>query len=195
VSDGPRDRIARLRPGRLDDRQRALYEAITGGPRAGGPPLFRLTADDGSLEGPFNAMLLHPALGDAVQNLGSAIRYRGSLPDRARELAILVVAAHWDSAFERHAHEAVGRHAGLSEAELAAVRDGRDPESADPAELAVVRTARALLGRSGLTDAEYDSAVTALGPAAVFELTTLVGYYALLALQMRVFGVDPLPPA
>ncbi|MFC7326619.1 carboxymuconolactone decarboxylase family protein [Marinactinospora rubrisoli] len=183
-------RIPRLRPDELDERQRALYADITGGPRADGPQLFRLTDDDGGLEGPFNAMLLAPALGDALQRLGTAIRYEGGLSGRARELAILVVAAHWDSAFERHAHEAVGAHVGLTEAELAAVRTGGDPRLDDPVEATVVRTARLLTARADLTDEEYAAAERVLGRAGLFELTTLVGYYATLALHLRVFGVD-----
>ena len=134
-------------------------------------------------------MLLQPELGGALQTLGTAVRFQGTLPDRSRELAILVVAAHWSSTFEQHAHEAAGRLAGLAEAELAAVRAGREPDLADPAERAAVRAARALVRAGDLDDQEYAVAVAGLGEAAVFELTTLVGYYAMLALQLRVFRV------
>ena len=44
-------------------------------------------------------------------------------------------------------------------------------------------------GTADLDDEQYDTAVTVLGERAVFELSTLVGYYATLALQMRVFRV------
>ena len=37
------------------------------------------------------------------------------------EIAILVVAEHWDRAFERYAHEAVGAEAGLTADELTAL--------------------------------------------------------------------------
>ena len=40
-------------------------------------------------------------MGAALQDLGAAVRYRTGLTDRVREMAILLVAAHWDSAFER----------------------------------------------------------------------------------------------
>jgi 4-carboxymuconolactone decarboxylase len=135
-------------------------------------------------------MLLQPGLGAALQALGSAVRFHGTLPGRARELAILVVAVHWASAFEQQAHEAAGRQAGLTEAELAAVRAGQEPGLADPAERAAVRAARALVRAGDLDDEEYAAAVAGLGEAGVFELTTLVGYYATLALQLRVFRVD-----
>ena len=134
-------------------------------------------------------MLLQPGLGGALQALGTAVRFQGRLPGRARELAILVVAAHWASAFEQHAHEAAGRLAGLTEAELAAVRAGEEPGLADPAERAAVRVARALVRAGDLDDEEYAGAVAQLGEDGVFELTTLVGYYATLALQLRVFRV------
>jgi 4-carboxymuconolactone decarboxylase len=46
------------------------------------------------------------------------------------------------------------------------------------------------LARSGdLDDDQYADAVAQLGTAALFELTILVGYYATLALQLRVFRV------
>jgi 4-carboxymuconolactone decarboxylase len=125
-------RLAGLRPGDLDEDQRRLYADITGGPRGRGPQPFELTDHAGALVGPFNAMLLRPAIGAALQELGSAIRYRGDLPARARELAILVVAAHWNSEFEWAAHEAIGRAAGVSDDEIAAIAAGREPALGRP---------------------------------------------------------------
>ena len=184
-------RLRRLRPAELDAEQRALYDAIVGGPRAGGGSPFRLLDSAGGLEGPFNAMLLQPALGEALQALGSAVRYRTTLAPRAREIAILVVARVWDSAFERHAHEAVGRVAGLTDDELHALRAGWADAFADPGERLIAQTAAALAVRGDLTDAEFAAARDGLGLPQVFELTTLVGYYATLAMQLRVFGVRP----
>ena len=186
-------RIPKLEPSSLDDEQRSLYDAIAGGRRAQTPQLFRLTDEKGRLEGPFNAFLLQPRLGSALQALGSSVRYDTGLDDRSREIAILVVAAHWRSDFERYAHEAVGRSAGLNDADLAAVRDGRH-EHLTGREAVVARTASALVTRGDLDDAEYREAVHHVGAAGLFELLTLVGYYATLALQLRVFRV-PAPAA
>ena len=181
-------RLPKFEPTALDAEQRSLYDAIAGGRRAQGPQLFRLADADGRLEGPFNAFLLQPRLGSALQALGAAVRYDTGLDDRCREIAILIVAAHWRSDFEWHAHEAVGRAAGLGDAELAALREGRHAELAGR-ESVVARTAAALVTRGDLDDAEYGEAVGHLGPAGLFELLTLVGYYATLALQLRVFRV------
>jgi len=188
VTAGPR--IPRLEPSALDDDQRSLYDAIAGGRRAQGPQLFRLADSEGRLEGPFNAFLLQPRLGSALQALGSSVRYDTALDDRCREIAILVVAAHWRSAFEWYAHEAVGRSVGLDEADLAAVRDGHYAALAGR-EAVVARTVAALVARGDLDDTEYREAAGQVGAAGMFELLTLVGYYATLALQLRVFRVPP----
>ena len=182
-------RLERLVPGALDAEQRALYDSITGGPRAAGPQHFALTAPDGSLNGPFDALLRSPELGSALQEVGAAVRYRTALTDRVREGAILLVAAHWRSGFERMAHEAVGRAAGLSEDDLATLALGSVPASADEHEAACLeRTGRLVAG--DVDDRSWARLVPLVGERATFELSTLVGYYATLALQLRVFRVD-----
>jgi 4-carboxymuconolactone decarboxylase len=181
-------RIPRLTPDELDDEQRAVYESIAGGARAQ-KSAFRLTDDQGALEGPFNAMLLHPAVGDALQQIGAALRFRGTLSPRAREIAILTVAAHERSRFEQYAHERVARQAGLTDAEIETLAAGGIPELTDADEAIVAVTTRHLLVDETLTEEQYADAAAVLGPARLFELTTVVGYYRLLALQMRVFGV------
>ncbi len=181
-------RLAKLSPTELDEQQRALYDAIASGPRARGPQLFALTDADGGLEGPFNAMLLSPPVGGALQALGSAVRYGSGFANRDREIAILVVAHAWNCEFEVYAHEAVGRAAGLSDGELAALRTAEYEQLPEHDRL-IASTSAALAVRSELSDAEFSAARDALGLRLLFELTTLVGYYATLALQLRVFDV------
>lgn len=186
-------RLAPIPPSAQDAEQKELYAEIAEGPRASGPQYFALTADDGSLNGPFNGFLLSPAIGRALQELGAAVRYRTALSGREREIAILIVAAHWNSAFERHAHEAVGRAAGLTERELSAIHDGRMPELTDERERAVA-TATLALAAGDLDDDEWTELSKHLSRETVFELSTLVGYYATLALQLRIFRVDSAGP-
>ncbi|MEW2570906.1 carboxymuconolactone decarboxylase family protein [Streptomyces sp. NPDC047070] len=186
----PDTRLPLLHPAALSHAQRLLYEEITGGPRSDGPQLFPLTDAEGRLNGPFNAMLFSPRLGRDLQGLGAAIRYRTDLTPRVRETAVLVVAAVWDCDFERYAHEPPARAAGLTEAQVHALREGADPGFTDPHERAAWSATRALATPSDpLDDDWYAAARAALGEAALFELSTLVGYYATLALQLRLFRV------
>ena len=188
------------RPEELDAPRRAVYDAIAGGRRATGP--FRLVDDEGRLEGPFNAMLVSPGVGSALQELGAAVRYRTSLPDRARELAILALAAIRRSDFEWYAHERIGRRVGLSDAELAALRGGGSAETFSEHERAVFEATRALATTGDLDDEAFTAAQSALGREALAELVVLVGYYDLLALSLRVWRTPlpagetpPFPPA
>ncbi|MCU4185390.1 carboxymuconolactone decarboxylase family protein [Acidiferrimicrobium sp. IK] len=185
-------RLQPLRPEQLDGEQRAVYDAITSGPRTSGPAYFPLTDEAGRLHGPFDAMLRSPRVGGALQDLGAALRYGSALPTRLREIVILAVAAAEDSAFERFAHEAVGRGAGLTEGELDALRIGGPLPAEDRVEAMTLRAARALLRDGDLDEATYAGLDAELGERGLFELTALVGYYRLLALQLRVFRV-PVP--
>jgi 4-carboxymuconolactone decarboxylase len=178
----------RFLPEELTGDRRVLYDAIASGPRSRGPQLFPLTDAGGALRGPFNGFLLSPVLGDALQRLGAAVRYGSTLSDRVREMAILVVAAREDSAFERESHEAVGRAVGLTEDEIRALREGRIPPLADPEEAAALTLTRALV-TGDVDDGVWAACVPPLSEETVFELSTLVGYYATLALQLRVFRV------
>jgi 4-carboxymuconolactone decarboxylase len=177
-------------PEELGPDQRALYDEIAGGPRSAGPQVFELVDAQGRLNGPFGIMLHSPAVGGTLQAVGAAVRYRSVLPDRVRELAVLAVAAHWDSDFELYAHRPLARQVGLTDAEVERVVAGAEVDLADAAERVVLRVVRALLEASDLTDEDYAAGLEGLGEQGLVELTTLVGYYATLALQLRVFRVN-----
>lgn len=185
VIDEPR--LPALNPDELTDEQRDVYDAIVDGPRPAN--VFSLVDGDGRLLGPFNAMLYSPAVGRPLQELGAALRFRTSFTKREREIATLVLAAHLRSDYEWYAHERIGRRAGLTDRELAALRAGGDPVLADARERIVHEAARTLAEHGDLTDPIFAEAVATLGRSAVVELVALVGYYSALALQLRVFRV------
>lgn len=178
-------RLTMLTPNQMNSEQLALYESLTGKAVAD----VKMTNPDGSMVGPFNMMVHAPLLGDAVQRLGGIILFRGSLSARAREIAILCVAAHEHSDFEKSAHEAIGRSAGLTDDEMSAIASKQPLELSDPIEACVLRASRALLEDGDLSDADYQAAVQALGEAGVIELSTVIGYYSMVALQLRLFRV------
>jgi 4-carboxymuconolactone decarboxylase len=192
MTPAPYGRLRWLAPDELDDAQRAVYDHVTAGARADRPPPFALTDPAGRLEGPFNAMLINPQIGDRVERLGAALRFRGALSERCREIAILTVAVRRSSDFEWYAHELIGRQCGLSSDELAAVWRGRDADTFSVAERLVWRSTISLCEAGDLDDELFTAAREALGTAVLDELVVLVGYYQLLALSLRVWRT-PLP--
>ena len=182
-------RLAALSSDTMTPEQVGLYREILSGPRGQGPRAVLLANGAGGLAGPFNAMLYAPEVGHALQELGAAIRFRTSLTPRIREMAILVVAQAWDSGYERSSHELIGRDAGLTEPEIEALRAGTDPGFAEEQERVAYSVVRSLVDSADLDDEPYETAVGVLGEQALVELSTLVGYYATLALQLRIFRV------
>ena len=182
-------RLDQLTKAELTAEQDALYHALIGGLLGGTRSAAVITDDSGYVQGPFTVMLHHPTVGHPVQDLGAVLRFRGSLSDRARELVVLVVAAHWQSDFEWWAHERIGRNVGLTDAEIDALRTGAPLTVDDAVDQAAFDAARALVLRADLDDTEYARVRAVLGDEQLVEVTAIVGYYALLALQMRVFRI------
>jgi 4-carboxymuconolactone decarboxylase len=171
-----------MQPENLSPAQRALYDEII--QSRGGPEHLQVRDATGALLGPFNAMLLSPGVGMALQRLGTALRRQTSLPERARELAVLCVAAHWDSEFEWQSHAPLALSAGVSDEVLAQLRARTPPLFDTDQDRHVYEVVQQLLAGRVPTPGHGFS------PQVLFELSTLVGYYATLALQLRVFGVD-----
>lgn len=183
--NGGRGRVPLVAPGELSPEQRGLYDAVvrTRGSHA-------LDAE-GRLDGPFAALVHSPTVGFAVQQLGAVLRYQGSLSGRAREAVILLTAREGGSSYETRAHEQAGLAAGLTSSDVDSLRDaGRLAAAASPEEERIVDLARRLLHGGEVGDEEYAQFAEELGLDVLVEVSTLVGYYSLLALQMRLFEIE-----
>ncbi len=172
-------RLPPLDPAALSGARKALYDKIVGGSR-------------GRVAGPLEAMVLCPAAGDPLQELGGRLRFAGVLPGKLRELAILVAARFWSAQFEWHAHARIAREQGLDDAVIAAIAEGATPALATPAENAVYGFCRELHETHAIGADTYAKAVETLGQEAVIELTVLSGYYTTISMILNVFEV-PLP--
>lgn len=184
-----RGRLTMLTAEQLTDAQRSVFDAVTTGPRATGPSDFELQHDDGSLAGPFNALVMAGEIGLAAQAVGAALRYHGALSDDCRELAILIVATHRRAAFEWYAHSRVARRQGFDESMLKSLRRGDEPDLTDDAMAAVYAATVELLRTGRLVASSFDAAAAALGEERVVELVLLVGYYGMLADVLNSFDI------
>jgi len=193
VSRSINERLPRLRPADLDEAQAALYRSITEGQRTK-RSASRLLAEDGSLNGPFNAMLFAPEIGSRLEQLGLSVRYGSRLTPRCTEIAILTVAARTQCQYEQQAHERAGRKAGLTENELSLLRQGElvdlpgDAQDLDIESLTWLLTTR-LLAHQDIEDWIYERAVPIMGHDGLVELAALVGYYWSIAGMMRLFRI------
>ncbi|MDP3951835.1 carboxymuconolactone decarboxylase family protein [Microbacterium sp.] len=167
-----------------------LYSRYTTGERAKPGASFSLITADGQLTGPPATWMLNPDLGLRMEQLGYGVRFELTLSPRYREIVILMVAEREDSPFERYAHHQAARQAGLTFDEIAML-DAGDFMGVDEREQVLITTTKAIFACGALTAAEWDAAEKLLGRSAILEIVTLVGWYRLMALQLRVFEIEP----
>ncbi len=103
--------------------------------------------------GDFNIVLRSPELA-SVLRAGP----RAALSAKQSELAILIVARYWTTQFEWAVHHRVAVQAGLSEAIVSAIAEGRKPESLAPDEAAVYNFLEELFNTKQVSDATFAAA-------------------------------------
>jgi 4-carboxymuconolactone decarboxylase len=185
-------RLTQLKVDSLTAEQHEVFAAVTGGKRSLNRPLSEFLTPQGALRGPFNSMLHSPQLGLVVQRLGEMLRFEGELSDRCREMAILVVGAHWKSHYEWWAHARIARRVGTADEVLEALAQGEMPQLDDPIERAVLAFAREAVQGHRVCDETYQQAKSVLGEPMLVELTILLGYYGMISMLLNSFAV-PLP--
>src|ERR1700761_4948435 len=113
-------RLDPIAPEALTAEQKALYDEMRKG-IASSFNAFRAEREDGALIGPWNPWLHEPQIGKAIWDLTLAMTANAVLPDNVRQIAILVVGARYDAAYELYAHVAVAEKEGMSAERLSSL--------------------------------------------------------------------------
>jgi 4-carboxymuconolactone decarboxylase len=175
----------------LSDAQRPLYEDMKTG-IASNFNDFKVLADDGALMGPWNPWLHEPVIGKAVWDLTKAMSMQATLPDGARQIAILVTGAHFDAAYEIYAHIAVAEREGMKPERLSELCANIKPADLSKEEGIAYDVAFALVNGGTLPEPCYRLAVETFGQHGANELIYLVGLYCLVSTTLNGFNV-PVP--
>lgn len=169
----PQERLPMLSSEAMSAAQRAVADALIAGPRK-------------AVMGPFIPLLRSPELMDRVGKVGEYLRFDSVLETRIRELAMCLVARHVSNQFEWLMHAPLALKAGVAQSCLDAIAAGQYPQTAVADEAAVVALVTELLQHHGVCDASYATALGQFGEQGVVELTTLVGYFAMVCWVMNV---------
>jgi 4-carboxymuconolactone decarboxylase len=145
-----------------------------------------LAGQRGSLNGPFNALLRSPEMGNLSQKLGEYVRFRSSVPRRLNEMAILLTAKWWSSQYEWYAHKTLALDAGLSAALIDDLQAGRRPTHMQPDETVVYDFCFELRERHRVSDATFRAAVNLLSERGVMDLVATMAYYDLVSMVLNV---------
>lgn len=167
------DRFKPLTYDEMTGEQRVMIEHLLQGERA-------------STGGPFNVFLRSPELGDIAQQLGARVRFHSSLPDRLKEMAILMIARDWTAQYEWSAHKRLALQAGLKPDVVDAIGAGKRPPAMQADESALYTFETELLDTRQVEDPTFRAAVAAFGERGVVDLIGLMGYYQLVSMALNV---------
>jgi 4-carboxymuconolactone decarboxylase len=181
------DRFPKLNPETLNEPQRRAAAEI-------------LKQSISGLGGPWNVMLRSPEMAHRLTNLLDYLRFKTSLPPRLNEFAIMITARHWSSQFEWWAHHRLATKAGLSEAVMADLAQGRRPEAMQPDEAIVYDFCTELHRTHFVSDDTFRKAKEMLGEQQVVDLVAVSGTYTVISMLLNTGevlptdGSRPLPP-
>jgi AhpD family alkylhydroperoxidase len=143
----------------------------------------------------FTTLARHRSLFRRWLLFAGALMPGGKLPRRDSELVILRVAHNTGSEYEWAQHERLGRAAGLSEAEIARVREGAAAPGWSERQ-ALILAAVDELHEDDRIDAEtWEGLARHVEPIEMIELCMLAGHYAMLAGTLNSLRVQSDPIA
>lgn len=153
-----------------------------------------LMLERGRIPTPFKIWLHSPKLAGHLNELGSFLADGTSLNKRETEIAILMVAAHWqaDYVFAMHRREAL--EAGLPEHLIDAIRRSDDAVieggKFGERERAIQRIVQAFIRAQPVSDELFALAVSLLGHSGLADLLACCGYFTSVALATKLYRVS-----
>ena len=163
--------MARIPPVTRDsvpEQLRPVFDEINSGP-------------DGIGTGPMSVLKQSPEMARRAIPLFEYVRNESTLPWPVRELAMLVTARQKDCIYIWDRHAPLARQSGLSDALVDALRDRQPLPPLSPSEAAVLNLGTEFFTTNQVQEATFQAALELFGAQGVVELTTLMGFYAMLA--------------
>jgi 4-carboxymuconolactone decarboxylase len=145
-----------------------------------------------SLDGPFSVWMHAPEWAERVAHLGTLVRWEGTLELRTRTLAALVVGLHFQAQYVWGIQGVIGAERGVPRSTIDAIREGRS-DGIPPEDLQIIEFTRELLSKNRVSSALADAVMERLGADQYVQLTTCIGYYAMLAMTVNGVELEPNP--
>jgi 4-carboxymuconolactone decarboxylase len=145
-----------------------------------------------SLEGPFSVWMHAPEWAERVAHLGTMVRWEGTLALRTRTLAALVVGRHFQAQYVWGIQGVIGAERDVPRSTIDAIRDDRS-DGIPPEDLEIIAFTRQLLRKNRVDEPLARAVLARLGADQYVQLTTCIGYYAMLAMTVNGVELEPNP--
>ena len=136
-------------------------------------------------------MLAHsPSHFETYVRMGNAIRFKGELDAKLRELAITRTGILCKSDYEVIAHKRIGEAVGLPNDKIDALEIGPKSDAYSELEKDVLRFTDAVVNSDQVPGDLFERLQKNLTPAALVELHLSIGFYIMTSKFLVTFGVD-----
>lgn len=170
-------RVPPLDVATLSPEQRRVYETIAEGRQ--------------TVRGPFPIWLNNWRLAEHANQFGIALREHSTIGRRIFELAVITVCRAWTVQYAWASHSAQAAAAGIEPDIIAAIRDKRDPDFKNDKDRVAYEVASEIMRSTELSQTTYDRAIQTFGLQGTVELVSTIGYYAMVGIFLKSFGVQP----
>jgi 4-carboxymuconolactone decarboxylase len=151
-----------------------------------------LVAGRGRLLAPYRIWIHSPKLAAALETVGTFLNKKSSLSEREVELAICIIANHWQGEYVWTVHTRTCVKLGIPQSVFDAIRAGEDPELDNERERVVYDLAKIAMAPGAGPDEVFARAERLLGRNGIAEVLALLGYYSSVAMAVKVHRV-PVP--
>ena len=150
-----------------------------------------ITAAPGGVgSGPTSIMKNSPEMAKRAMHLSDYLRNESSLPKKIQELAMLTAARAMDCQYIWNAHAAAGRREGLSDSLVDFLRDNQPLPTLAADEAAVINLGMEFYKTHKVSQETLQAVLDQFGRQGFVELTTLMGYYAMLSFNANAVELD-----
>jgi alkylhydroperoxidase family enzyme len=145
---------------------------------------------DGQIFNIFTTLARHPKLLKRWLVFGNHILAKSTLPAREREIAILRMGWLCRAEYEWGHHLAIGKQAGLSDADIRRIAAGPDAPGLDQFEAVLLRAVDELHADTFISDATWQSLVERYNTEQLLDLVFTAGQYKLVSMALNSLGVQ-----
>lgn len=170
-------RLPLIRRAQLSGDALRVYDAVVGkdadGKDRATPPL-----------GPVATSLYSPGVALPMNQLNQYLR-NPVVGTAMYQLCTLIAAREFDETYEWNSHEAGARRANVDQKSIDAIKFNRPLDGVPERDALVIRFGRAIFHDRKVSSELYAKVVEAFGQQGMFELTAVMGDYAMAAIMLR----------
>jgi alkylhydroperoxidase family enzyme len=175
VAETQTPRIPPLAPEQQDEQAKELLDGVS----AAGAPAANI----------FSTLVRHPGLFRRWLPFGGKLLGGGKLPPRDRELLILRTGWLCHAEYEWAQHREISKSIGITDEEIARVREGADAPGWDPFDATLMKAVDELHADARIGDDTWATLAATYDQQQLIEVPMLVGHYHMVAFTLNSLGV------